>query len=132
MEFQCLKIHFPFPSAPQWARGLALEEKLGVVSRCEPLPSLIQCPAQGALHLSREPRWCWDIWGPPATAAAAKALRHLLPGPLEIKEAMATKPLWPRWELPEVGREPGTKGRSWPASGEGWNVYCGLAYLEPR
>ena len=35
------------------------EEKLGDLSRRDSLPPLIQCPAQGTLHLSRELRWCW-------------------------------------------------------------------------
>lgn len=51
------------------------------------------------------------LLGPPAAAAAAKALRPLLPGPLEIREAAATEQPRPWWELPAVGREPGNKGQ---------------------
>lgn len=100
MEFHCLKIHLPFPSTSQWAPWtLPLEENRAEVSIREPLPPLIQCPVLEAPHLSEELRWRWVVWGPPATAAASKALRPLLPGPLEIGEATATKPIWQRWEL---------------------------------
>lgn len=65
--------------------------------------------------------------GSPATAAASSASWALRDQGAHWQEEPGR-----RWELPEVGESQQTKGRSWPASREGWNVRCGLAYLEPR
>lgn len=68
---------------------------------------------------------------PPATTTA-KAQHPLLPGPLEITEASANTQARQAVGAAGVGERQGTRGRSRPASGEGWNVRRGLAYLEPR
>lgn len=113
---------FPLPiSTPVGPWTLSLEETLGEVSRCEPLPPFIYCPVQVALY------------SPPSSdgAGMSGALYPLLPGPLASREATATQH-WCGGSCQRWISSQGTKGRSWPASGEGWNVCCGLAHLEPR
>lgn len=73
---------FPLPiSTPVGPWTLPLEEKLGEVSRCEPLPPLIQCPVQVALCSPRSSDG----------AGMSEALHPLLPGPLTIREATVTQ-----------------------------------------
>lgn len=66
-----------------------------------------------------------------ALTAPAKALHPLLPGPLELGRPLPQSRSGSSGSC-EVGRKPGNKGQELAASGEGWNVCCGLAYPEPR